>query len=160
MKKLIFTIGIFYILSSYFAYADSPMKGVKPPSNFSELMKRISQSYSSGGIARNMVQRYNQILNHSSVNGAETISNIYIPLLLGMYSNTTDRFTSTSFTQLLFTGPNSTGTMVEYFREVSYNQLEIHGSTYGWYTAPQTQANYAGSDHGLGGGGAPGLRKI
>lgn len=154
MKKLIFTIGMLYVLSSYFAYADSPMRGVKPPSNFSELMERISRSYSSGGIARNMVQRYNQMLNQSNVNGTETISNVNIPLLLGRYSNTTDRFTLPSFTQLLFTGPNSTGTMVEYFREVSYNQLEIHGSTYGWYTAPQTQANYAGSDNGLGGGGA------
>ena len=55
---------------------------------------------------------------------------------------------------------NPTGSMTDYYMEVSYGQYFIQGDVYGWYTVPQNYSyyeNYGSSTpprHGLGGGGA------
>jgi len=154
MNKLGFLFIVIYFSLSVATVADVPKKGVKVPKNFKQLMDRISQTYSSGGLAISMQNRFIAVQQGLLTPSALSVKEINIPLILGRYSNTTERFTSQSFNKLLFTGPNSTGTMVEYYNEVSYGQLKLTGETYGWYSAPQTQSYYVGNDNGLGGGAA------
>ncbi len=44
---------------------------------------------------------------------------------------------------------NPTGSMTDYYREVSYGNFVVKGTIYGPYTAPNTYAYYVGSDDGL-----------
>lgn len=44
---------------------------------------------------------------------------------------------------------NPTGSMTDYYREVSYGNFHVKGTIYGPYMAPNTYAYYVGSDDGL-----------
>jgi len=66
--------------------------------------------------------------------------------------------TPAMFDSLLFSnrdsaGPvNTTGSMTDYYLEVSYNQFYIKGDIYGPYRMPKTYAYYVGNDDGLSNG--------
>ena len=63
-----------------------------------------------------------------------------IPVLLGKYSDQTQTyFTASDFNQLLFDN-NPTGTMTEYFNEISYGMLEVDGFANGWYQSSMTMS--------------------
>ncbi|MEW5795855.1 MAG: M6 family metalloprotease domain-containing protein [Candidatus Zixiibacteriota bacterium] len=49
---------------------------------------------------------------------------------------------------------NPTGSMTEYYLEISYGNYYIVGDVQPWVEAPDTYASYVGSGSGLGGGGA------
>ena len=66
------------------------------------------------------------------------VFNTSIPVLMGNYSDNAQIFDSADFQTLLF-GANPTGSMTNYYDEVSYGQFHLTGSVYGPYTAPQTQ---------------------
>jgi len=133
--------------------ADVPLKGMHVPEHVSILMNKIREGYSTGGLVRS-VEKNAMILQNVNIKTSRTAQKINIPLLLGRYSNTTEKYTKESFNQLLFAGPNPTGTMVEYYDKVSYGQLQLEGSAYGWNAVTNTQSYYAGNDNGLSGGGA------
>jgi len=44
----------------------------------------------------------------------------------------------------LFTGPYSPQTLTQYYNEISFGDLNLTGTVYGWYTLPQTNEYYAG----------------
>ncbi len=71
-----------------------------------------------------------------------------LPILLGQYSDTTGTFTVQDFQNLLFDN-NPTGTLTEYYNEISYGQFQVTGTVYGWFTADQGQAYYASDNNGL-----------
>ncbi|UYG09115.1 M6 family metalloprotease domain-containing protein [Halomonas sp. M4R1S46] len=62
------------------------------------------------------------------------------------------------YQDMLFSvGSQATGSMRDYYREVSYQQLDVIGEvsgtggvTAGWYRAPQTKAYYTNGDYGFG----------
>jgi immune inhibitor A len=55
------------------------------------------------------------------------------------------------FEELLFSqGSYSTGSMRDYYREVSYGQLNLIGDVFGWYRAPEPYAYYTNHEHGFG----------
>ena len=68
--------------------------------------------------------------------------------------------TVASFTDMA-NGPWTTGSLDDYYREVSYGVFGVSGITYGWYTAPNNHTYYANfdgisgtdDDYGLGGAG-------
>ena len=47
---------------------------------------------------------------------------------------------------------NPTGSMTDYYLEVSYEQFYIKGDIFGWYTMPETYAWYEGGDDGTSNG--------
>jgi M6 family metalloprotease-like protein len=58
---------------------------------------------------------------------------------------------SSAFDDLIFsTGVIPTGSMKEYYEEVSYNQFTVNGQVTSWLTAPQTYAYYVGGNYGWG----------
>ena len=70
-----------------------------------------------------------------------------IPVLVGDYSDNAQIFTQNDFQQLLF-GTNPTGSLTDYFDQVSYNQLHLTGTAYGPFEAAETQAYYVDGNNG------------
>jgi len=56
----------------------------------------------------------------------------YLPVLLGSFSDKQGSHSVEDFQNLYFEN-NSYGTMTDYFNEVSYGQLILSGSVYGWF---------------------------
>ncbi len=55
------------------------------------------------------------------------------------------------YQDLLFSvGSFSTGSMRDYFREVSYNKLDVQGEVHGWFRAPNPKSYYTNNDNGFG----------
>lgn len=83
------------------------------------------------------------------------------PVLLIGYSDRPGAIARAKFDSLLFiSGGVSTGSLVDYYREVSYGHDTLSGSCYGWYASGQTQAYYGNGTYGLQGvypGNAAGL---
>ncbi len=52
--------------------------------------------------------------------------------------------------QTILFGANPTGSMTDYYKEVSYGQTVVVGTVYGPYTLPETNAYYAGNAFGRG----------
>ncbi len=72
-----------------------------------------------------------------------------IPVLPMRFANTTaDPFNPVSLEARLFLF-GTTGTMTEYFDEVSYGNLNVTGDVHGWRDAPENDTVYEGTDNGL-----------
>ena len=55
------------------------------------------------------------------------------------------------FKALLFSqGSYTTGSMRDYYREVSYGQLNVIGDVFGWFRAPEPYSYYTNHEHGFG----------
>ncbi len=71
-----------------------------------------------------------------------------IPVLLGQFTDLSGTFGTQTFQDLLFDN-NPTGTLTDYYQEVSYGQFNVTGTVFGWFTADNNQAYYASNNHGL-----------
>ena len=60
-----------------------------------------------------------------------------LPVLLGKYQGATTYFSSQDFQNMLF-DDNSTGTMSDYYVEISHGEFIVDGSTHGWYQSTFT----------------------
>jgi M6 family metalloprotease-like protein len=68
-----------------------------------------------------------------------------IPVVLGLYSDITEPpFTRGAFDMEFFTGPWPTGTMRQYWSEVSYNLLDLTGTVFDWVPLSQNEYYYTG----------------
>jgi immune inhibitor A len=72
-----------------------------------------------------------------------------LPVILGNFADNSHIFTANDFDTLMF-GPLSSGSMADYYDEVSYGQFQLDGTVYGPYTAAETQAWYMNGDNGGG----------
>ncbi len=74
------------------------------------------------------------------------------PVLLIDYSDRPGTIARARFDSLLFiAGGVATGSMADYYREVSYGRDTMSGSCYGWLSSGQTQAYYGQGSYGLSG---------
>lgn len=62
---------------------------------------------------------------------------VYMPVLLGSYSDASPTFAPAAIQQLLFDGPNPSGTVTQFYTENSYGQLYLTGASLGWYNLPR-----------------------
>ncbi len=62
-----------------------------------------------------------------------------LPVLLGKYSGSTTYFNASNFDELLF-GNNPTGSLIDYYDEISYGQFQMDGIVSGWYQSSLTQS--------------------
>ena len=115
------------------------VSGINPPQNgnfpdgFWEKMNQqdIGQNYGDPGWV-------NKISNQINDPSRDTQLEFFIPVLLGKYADvSTTYFNATDFDQLLF-GDNPTGSMKDYFNEISYGNFEIDGASQGWYQSSLT----------------------
>jgi immune inhibitor A len=55
------------------------------------------------------------------------------------------------FSEMLFSqGTYYGGSMRDYYKEVSYGQVDVQGEVFGWYRAPQPKSYYTNNEHGFG----------
>ena len=150
------------LLSLIYVYTASaiepPRKGITPPKDFEQLKQNIAQSYGDGYYAKKMSLRKalreriakGEISEKSLV--SDTVSALF---LLGKYSNSSPIYSDQDFQKKLFDGPNPTGTITDFYKETSYNQMYFTGSSKGWYQVPGTLESYVGTNSGLGTQGGP-----
>ena len=66
---------------------------------------------------------------------------VFALVLLGKYSDSSPIYSETDLQQKLFDGPNPNGTITDFYKEISYNQMYFTGNCKGWYQVPGTLAH-------------------
>lgn len=150
---------------------EKPRFPVEMPDSVREAFKQIRKDYGKGGLAAMMRKRKEDRAKLAAkfqsegpqvaARGMDPVlgNTVHIPVLLGEYSDATQRFNRQAFEDLLL-GSNPTGNMADYFREISLGQFELTGDVYAWSTLTQNQAYYASVNNGLNGGGARFVRDL
>ena len=113
--------------------------GINPPQNgnfpngFWEKMRQqgIGQNYGDPGWV-------NKISNQINDPSRETQLEFYIPVLLGKYSDALNTYFNASDFQSNLFGTNPTGSMKEYYNEISYGNFQVDGTAGGWYQSSLT----------------------
>jgi len=73
-----------------------------------------------------------------------------IPVLTAKFNNTSsDPFVIGDLQKELFDGPWPTGTMTQYYQEISYGQLTVTGTVHPWKQLPNDDTFYEGGCNGL-----------
>jgi M6 family metalloprotease-like protein len=115
--------------------------GINPPQNgnfpdgFWEKMRQqdIGQKYGDPG----WVKKISNYINDPS---RDTQLEFFVPVLLGKYADvSTTYFNASDYDQLLF-GENPTGSMKDYYNEISYGNFLVDGTSGGWYESTLTMA--------------------
>lgn len=157
MKKFLLVLFITVFTCALFATIP-PKKGVKPPSGFSEFNKNVQKEYSHGYYAQKFRMRKQTREEIAAGLKPESIlqqDTVFALTLLGQYTDLPSNYPAVQFQDHLFDGPNPTGTIKDYYSEISYNQLYFDGHCEGWYNVPGTLESYVGDNSGLGPEGGP-----
>ncbi len=73
-----------------------------------------------------------------------------LPVLLGNFSDKSPTIAAEDFQAMLFIRDQyPTGSLADYYHEVSYGQFELVGDAFGWYATDNPQSYYAGDDNGM-----------
>lgn len=82
---------------------------------------------------------------------AATIGRWNVPVLLVDFPDRRATHSAAGFQELLFdtTGSVATGSLAQYFAEVSGGLLQVRGQVFGWRTLPDTANFYANDSYGL-----------
>ena len=149
MKKI--TISIILLIAflpATLSFAQSsPKKGVTPPAYFQEFQQMIQSEYSNGYYAdkfRERKQTREQISEGFLPESMLATDTVFALTMMGQYTNLPGLYTQQEFQAQLYDGPNPTGTVTEYYTEVSYNQLYFTGDAQGWYNVGGPLENYLG----------------
>jgi len=152
-KQPLFLISVIVLLTGAFRlFATSPKNGAMPK-QVEEFQEKIQLSYPRGNLPEIMRQFKQSVMAQENGQeiGVESVQalNLEFPVLVGKFSDSgADPWTVGDLQNELFDGPWATGTMSDYFKEISYGNLNISGSVFGWYTAPHTRAWYGNNDYG------------
>ena len=91
--------------------------------------------------------RWNQARSQPTLQALQ-VDDFYLPVLLGGYSNQKISYSVENYQAHLF-DDNPNGTMIGYYKQVSYGQLNIIGTVLGSYTAGHTASFYASDNDGV-----------
>ena len=73
-----------------------------------------------------------------------------VPIFLGKFDDTgADPFPRQDFQEMLFDGPWPTGTMTQYYNEISYGALHLVGTVYDWVQVSDEEEHCTGTVNGL-----------
>lgn len=156
--KVLLPLFISLLYVSAATAIEPPRKGVTPPKDFEQLKQNIAQSYSEGYYAQKMSLRkaLKERIASGEISEQSLVADTVLALaLLGQYSNSSPKYSATDFQHKLFDGPNPTGTITDFYKEISYNQMYFTGNCKGWYQVPGTLESYVGTNTGLGTQGGP-----
>ncbi len=142
------------LLSQAPLLATTPPESGKFPAGFwsDVLSGRDSVRYGDPGWVKRVARRRatrEQIAAGRTTLAALDQAQFTLPVLLGRYKNATTTYDTTDFRELLF-GENPTGSLSDYYDEVSYGQFQLTGKVYGWFDLDNTQSYYNGGDNGQG----------
>jgi M6 family metalloprotease-like protein len=138
VKKITFyiTLTIVFLHTTLSLAQTPPKKGVTPPAYFWELQKEIQREYSNGYYAdkfRERKQIREQISQGLLPESTLVKDTVYALTLMGQFTDLAGYYTQPQFQAQLYDGPNPTGTVTDYYTEVSYDQLYFTGDAQGWY---------------------------
>jgi M6 family metalloprotease-like protein len=112
------------------------------PDNLKAQIASIRKEYRQGYWATRLDQR--RALRAQMTTRAELtasgplgVDTVEIPVLLGRYADATEEHSPVEFQQLLFDGPNPSGTITQFYTNNSYGQIYVTGEALGWYQAPR-----------------------
>lgn len=156
--KFFTKLFILLFLNSLLFAIESPKPGLKMPDHVKRFFEEVQNSYSEGYFAKKFEERrlLRERVNAGLLPKSALVSDTVFALtLLGRYSDSNPRYSREQFQQKLFDGPNPTGTIADYYSEISYQQLHFTGYCTNWYQVPGTMASYVGNDNGLSANGGP-----
>jgi M6 family metalloprotease-like protein len=157
-KRLKTLIGFFLLLIYCVPlFGTSPRTG-QMPAHVQQFFNKIKYSYSEGNLPSIMRQYKEQKIEAEKNKGHKIESvqalTLEFPVLVGKFSDSgADPWVIGDLQDELFDGPWASGTMSEYFDEISYGEFIVDGEVFGWYTAPENRAHYGNNDNGLDSGG-------
>src|SRR5664280_2879412 len=156
--KVLLPLFISLIYISATTAIEPPRKGVTPPKDFEQLKQNIAQSYGEGYYAQKMSLKkaLRERIAKGEISEKSLVADtVFAVALLGQYSNSTPTYSEQDFQKKLFDGPNPFGTITDFYKEISYNQMYFTGNCKGWYQVPGTLESYVGTNNGLGTQGGP-----
>ena len=126
-------ITIFILMISTIMAIVPPKEGGFPEGLLEKMKEQgIGENYGDSGWIKKIASQYNQ--------GERNVqSEFNIPVLLGKYSGATTYFNASNFDELLF-GNNSTGSLKDYYDEISYGNFQLDGVVGGWYNSSLNQS--------------------
>jgi M6 family metalloprotease-like protein len=153
-RKLIAFLIAFSVLSFVAASTGAvmpPAKDVVMPAHVAHFQKEMARDYGSSGIALRLQSIKKDKAADPKAAGPVVVPPVVfaVPVILGSYSDNANIFTAGQFQTQLF-GANPTGSMSDYYTEVSYSHLNLTGTVYGPFAATGTQAYYVHDNNGLG----------
>ena len=121
-----------FLLINIVSAINPPQTGTFPDGFWEKMNQQdIGQSYGDPGWI-------DKISNHINDPSRDTQLEFFIPVLLGKYADvSTTYFNASDYDELLF-GNNPTGSMKEYYNEISYGNFQIDGASGGWYQSSLT----------------------
>ena len=153
LRRSFIVLLVFTLAATLFA-TNPPNKG-KFPKNFWRTVLANPELFQYGDPAWAARMNARKLLRMKMAAGqmpktALAVDQFKLPVLLGEYSDKVTTFSAAEFQNLLFDN-NPTGTVTEYFDEISYGQFALEGVVHGAFQADQNQAFYAGTNNGRGG---------
>ena len=151
MKKTVQTLAlicIFCTITPVFGIA--PVKpGVQVPQYIIDAMQNNSEKYYPRPALVYTMERYAEA-KRSGLDDPEDV-NGYFPVICGKYSDSGgDDWPVSQMSQQLFDGPWTTGTMREFYEEISFDEFHVNGEVYGWYQSTLSQQYVVGNSQGFG----------
>ena len=127
------TLGTLIFMISIAMGIVPPKEGDFPEGVLENLRSQgIGESYGDPGWMKKIASLKRQ-------NSRNIQSEFNLPVLLGKYSGSTTYFNESEIDDLLF-GNNPTGSMKDYFDEISYGNLLVDGTVGGWYQSSLNQS--------------------
>jgi len=110
-----------------------PKEGAFPEGLLEKMKEQgIGENYGDPGWIKKIASHHDQ--------GERNVqSEFNLPVLLGKYSGASTYFSASNFDELLF-GNNSTGSLKDYYDEISYGNFQLDGAVGGWYNSSYSQS--------------------
>ncbi len=135
MRPIARLAGILLLCLTGAAYAVAPPgAGVETPAGFAADFTRLNAGYRANLRARGS-------LGSGPSLAAAAPRSVRLPVLLAAYGDLPATAASAEFRARLF-GSHPTGTMAQYYAEVSRGLLTLSGDVHGWYVLPHSKAYY------------------
>lgn len=140
-----------FILSCVLVFITNPVINAMPFKR--DLNEKGKSAYSTGARPTAVKRAFG--IDRAAASAVTSGTNNCLVILV-KFSDGTTTFSPVQINSLLFTnGTYPTGSMSDYYREVSYGALTVTGTAKGWFTLPQSRAYYAGNAGGMGEGHYP-----
>ncbi len=142
----ILSLILLFIFISELSAIQPPRPGVKPSPQVIKEFQEIQKDYRTGYWADRIEARYKILQENPEYLYTRReifVDSIYAPTLLGYYTDLLPVYTRAQFQAVLWDGPNPTGTVTDYYREVSYGNMELSGYCENWSPVLGPVANYS-----------------
>jgi M6 family metalloprotease-like protein len=88
---------------------------------------------------------YRPLLSPGQLQDLAVTGTVRVPVFCSKFANTgADPYPVSTLDQKLFSGPNPPQTLTQFYNEISYGDITVTGTVYGWYQLPQNDTYYEG----------------